>query len=204
MEIVFILILIISIILHEIAHGWVAYILGDPTAKLAGRLTLNPVKHVDFLGSIIIPFILVITGSSILFGWAKPVPYNPYNLSSRQQEALVAGAGSFVNVLLALIFGLSTRFFDLPSGIEELFLLIVIINLFLAVINMLPIPPLDGSKVLKALLPFKMSAALDQMFRGLESKLGVLGMIFLAIIILILLLEPLVSFIYYLSHLITG
>ena len=108
-------ILILSIIVHEVAHGYAANSLGDPTARLAGRLTLNPVSHIDLLGSIIIPGLLVLTGSPIMFGWAKPVPYNPYNLRNhRWGEFLVAIAGVATNLFLAIIFGLIVRFGSTP------------------------------------------------------------------------------------------
>ena len=105
-------ILIFSVVLHEVSHGYMANYLGDPTARLAGRLTLNPLKHLDMMGSIIIPAILIITGAGFIFGWAKPVPYNPYNLrkGGKWAEALVGGAGPAVNLLIALIFGLLIRF----------------------------------------------------------------------------------------------
>ena len=110
-------VLIFSVVLHEVSHGYVAEMLGDPTARLAGRLTLNPLKHLDPLGSVILPVLLVLSGAKILVGWAKPVPYNPYNLSNqRYGEAFVAGAGPLVNIALALLFGLALRFLA-PSGI---------------------------------------------------------------------------------------
>ena len=105
-----ILILIISVVIHEVSHGYVAQMMGDPTARLQGRLTLNPLKHLDPLGSVIIPGILLLSGSGFLIGWAKPVPYNPYNLSNQKWgEALVAGAGPAVNILLAVIFAIVIR-----------------------------------------------------------------------------------------------
>src|ERR1035437_7873981 len=105
------IVLILSIIAHEVAHGYAADSLGDPTARLAGRLTLNPLPHIDLMGSIVIPALLVFTQSPIMFGWAKPVPYNPYNLKNhRWGEMLVALAGSATNILLAIIFGLIVRF----------------------------------------------------------------------------------------------
>src|SRR3990167_7918192 len=112
MELVFgIIILIFSIIIHEVMHGVVANSLGDPTARLAGRLTLNPIPHIDLFGSIIIPGLLVLTNAGILFGWAKPVPYNPYNLrGGKWGEGAVAFAGVGANFLLAIIFGLLIRF----------------------------------------------------------------------------------------------
>lgn len=151
-------ILIFSVILHELAHGYAALYLGDPTAKLAGRLTLNPVPHIDPLGSIIIPLILALTPGSLMFGWAKPVPYNPYNLShGRWGEAFVAVAGSATNLLIAVIFGLIIRFVvgtDVGTvAFIQLAGYVVLINVMLGLFNLIPFPPLDGSKVLGALLP---------------------------------------------------
>ncbi len=160
MEVIFfILILIISIVVHEVSHGWSAYFLGDPTAKHAGRLTLNPIPHTDPIGSLLLPFLLIISGSPILFGWAKPVPYNPYNLrGGKWGPALVALAGPASNIIIALIFSALINFvpsFDLSSGLGVFALQIVIINVILAIFNLFPIPPLDGSKVLFALLPYR-------------------------------------------------
>jgi len=152
------IILIFSIIIHEVMHGVVANWLGDPTARLAGRLTLNPLKHIDPIGSVILPAFLILTHSSIFFGWAKPVPYNPYNLKGKYGEALVAFAGPGVNLLLAIIFGLLIRFgADIfPASFLSLAATIVIYNLMLAIFNLIPIPPIDGSKVLTAVLPHHM------------------------------------------------
>jgi Zn-dependent protease len=156
----FLIALIFSIIIHEVSHGYAAEMLGDPTARLSGRLTLNPLPHIDPLGSILLPAILVFTGAPFLFGWAKPVPYNPYNLKNqRWGEALVAAAGPGVNILLAVLFGLVVRFTfgQLSPNFVALAALIVYINILLAFFNLLPIPPLDGSKLLKSVLPFRAS-----------------------------------------------
>ena len=152
-------VLIMSVVIHEVSHGYIAGMLGDPTAKLAGRLTLNPLKHLDFLGSIIVPTATFLLGG-IIFGWAKPVPYNPYNLKDQKWgPALVGLAGPFSNVLVALFFGLimrlNTGFFS-PAFIQ-IAGIIVFINLILAIFNLIPIPPLDGSKVLFALIPYRYS-----------------------------------------------
>lgn len=157
-QIITIIALITSIILHEMAHGYAANALGDPTARLQGRLSGNPLVHIDPLGSVIIPAILYITSAGILFGWAKPVPYNPYNFTNQKWgEALVAVAGPATNVLLAIIFSIIVRFagvLELPQTFIEISWYIVYINILLAMFNMLPVPPLDGSKILMALLPF--------------------------------------------------
>ena len=157
-------ILIMSVVIHEVFHGIAAFMLGDPTAKMMGRLTLNPIKHLDPIGSVLVPLFLVITKSPFLFGWAKPVPYNPYNLKNqRYGSAIVGFAGPGANLLVALVFGLALRFsnmFDISSSLLssflEVFSLIVFINLLLAVFNLVPIPPLDGSKILFTLLPYYM------------------------------------------------
>ncbi len=134
--------------------------LGDPTARLLGRLTLNPIPHIDLLGSIILPAIFVLSGSPIVFGWAKPVPYNPANINgtpfkNRYGGALVAIAGPAVNIFLAIIFGLLVRFVPLNLLMAQFFLVIVVINISLAVFNLIPIPPLDGHHILSALLPYR-------------------------------------------------
>jgi Zn-dependent protease len=152
-------VLLFSVIIHELAHGYVAYSLGDPTAKYEGRLTLNPLKHLDPFGSVILPLLLFIAGSPFLFGWAKPVPVNPYNFRDKKYgDIKVSFAGPASNLSLAIIFGLLLRF--LPSeifmanpGIFIALTYIVAINIWLAVFNLIPIPPLDGSWILFSLLP---------------------------------------------------
>ncbi len=154
MQILYFLILIFSIILHEVAHGYAADRLGDPTARYAGRLTLNPISHIDVLGSIILPLLSIITPGNVLFGWAKPVPYNPYNLTRapRWGEAIVAAAGPLTNFALALLFALLIR-----TSADGTFITIcfmgVAVNIWLAFLNLVPIPPLDGSKILPMFLP---------------------------------------------------
>lgn len=152
-----IIILIFSIVIHEVSHGAAANFLGDPTARYAGRLTLNPLKHLDPIGSIFLPLFLVLIRSPFLIGWAKPVPINPYNFRDQKYgSAKSALAGPVANITIALIFGLALRFFPVftaISGISFMFSYIVYINLLLAVFNLLPIPPLDGSHILFAFLP---------------------------------------------------
>ena len=160
---IYISILIFSVIVHEVSHGAIADMLGDPTARLMGRLTLNPLPHIDPVGSIILPMLLMIPAlfgaPVIVFGWAKPVPYNPFNLRyKRWGGAIVGAAGPASNLMLALVFGLGLRFmpfFDNPvlGGVAFVFMVIVYLNLLLAVFNLVPIPPLDGSKLLFAIFP---------------------------------------------------
>ena len=155
-----IVILIFSVILHEISHGYMAEYLGDPTARLSGRLTLNPWPHLDLWGSFIIPFILIVSNAGFIIGWAKPVPYNPHNLRNKKWgEALVAGAGPAMNIAIALIFSILLRVNAvvdfLPQSFVQLTMFVVFINLLLAFFNLVPIPPLDGSKVLASLLPYR-------------------------------------------------
>lgn len=150
-------ILIMSVVVHEVSHGYAASLLGDETARYEGRLTLNPAKHLDPVGSFVVPAVAYFLGGFI-FGWAKPVPYNPYNLRpGRWSEAIVAGAGPLSNISIALIFG-----FILRSGVTlgwaneafvEISAIVIFVNLVLALFNLVPIPPLDGSKLFFALFP---------------------------------------------------
>ncbi len=162
MEILFVvIILILSVIIHEVSHGGVAYYLGDPTAKYAGRLTLNPLKHLDPIGSVIVPLFLVVMsqlgGGGIIFGWAKPVPINPYNFRDQKYGSLkVALAGPLSNLAVALVFGLILRFVPQVTAINGAIVIlsyIVYINILLAIFNLIPVPPLDGSHILFSLLP---------------------------------------------------
>lgn len=155
----YIAILIMSVVIHEISHGFVAEYFGDDTARNTGRLTLNPLKHIDLFGSIFLPAILVLTNSPFLFGWAKPVPYNPNNLSDQKLGTIaVAAAGVFSNFIIAIIFGIIIRLtfgmaLSLSSSFYFITSAIVIVNLALGIFNLLPIPPLDGSKILFSFLP---------------------------------------------------
>ena len=153
--IVFIIfILLYSIILHELAHGWVAYKLGDSTPKLAGRLTFNPLAHIDLIGTIILPiFLLIISKGNIALGFAKPVPINPYNFKNPKKDVMWTGvAGPLANILLALFFILLIKLDINSSFLYMIFSYGIFINLLLAIFNLLPIPPLDGSKVVASFL----------------------------------------------------
>lgn len=197
------LVIVLSATFHEYAHGFIAYKLGDSTAKDNGRLTLNPLAHIDLMGTVIIPLFLLFY-SGIFIGWAKPVPYNPYNLKDPKYGSLKVGiAGPAANLLIALILGIFLRI--VSSGIFgqwpivnsqwsfflEAVALIVYINIFLALFNLIPLPPLDGSKVLMDLFP---GSAYTM------ARLGFLG-IFLALILSFFILSPLAGFIF---RLITG
>jgi Zn-dependent protease len=204
-----ILILIFSVVLHEVSHGYVANTLGDPTARLAGRLTLNPIKHLDMMGSIIIPAILILTSAGFIFGWAKPVPYNPYNLrrGGKWADAIVAGAGPVSNFVIAIIFGLLIRFGIVFGFVTAPFIqiagIIVFVNIMLGVFNLIPVPPLDGSKVLSGILPLHAGETYKR-FQDSIMKYGLIamfGFIFLFIWILGPIFMKLVSIIF---SLITG
>lgn len=146
--------LVLSIILHEVAHGYVAYRLGDPTARDQNRLTLNPIAHIDLMGSIVLPLLLVLTHSPVLMGWAKPVPVDPgYFRDAKKGMMIVGAAGPLTNLLLAVVAALLVRVLG-PSGALGIFLVqFCVINVTLAVFNLIPIPPLDGSRVILGLLP---------------------------------------------------
>lgn len=163
-------ILLFSVVIHEVAHGLVALKLGDETAKNAGRLTLNPVSHIDPIGSVFLPMALVLIQSPFLIGWAKPVPYNPLNLRKdyKYGPVKVALAGPGANIAVALIMGLIIRLFGSLLGPIAVLLLgqVVFINILLAVFNLMPIPPLDGSKILTLFLPAKYSYLLQGIGAG--------------------------------------
>ena len=146
-----------SVVVHEVSHGFMAEYFGDDTARNADRLTLNPIKHLDFFGSIILPAFLILSNVGFVFGWAKPVPYNPNNLRNKKWGTIaVASAGVFANFLIAIIFGIIIRLtldMALPAGFYVITSIIVVVNLALGVFNLVPIPPLDGSKILFSFLP---------------------------------------------------
>jgi Zn-dependent protease len=192
-------VLIMSVVIHEVSHGYTAYALGDSTAKDAGRLNLNPLRHLDLFGSFIVPAITYLLGGFI-FGWAKPVPYNPYNLRNQKWgPALVGLAGPLANFLAAIVFGLLIRygstFAFLPASFFQIATLIVFINLILGIFNLVPIPPLDGSKVLFSVFPYN--------WRNIETFLEQFGFIILLIFLFFFfqLLLPIVSALF---KLITG
>lgn len=154
----YIAILIMSVVIHEVSHGFMAERFGDKTARNAGRLTLNPLNHLDLFGSVLLPALFYFA-FGFAFGWAKPVPYNPDNLRSRKWGTFfVSAAGVMANFLIAIIFGLTLRAtgdLGMPDGFYFIISSIVMVNLGLAVFNLVPIPPLDGSKILFSLLPWE-------------------------------------------------
>jgi Zn-dependent protease len=178
-------IIVFSAVIHEVMHGVAADRLGDPTARLQGRLTLNPIPHLDLFGSIFLPAILALTNSPIFFGWAKPVPYNPYNLRpGRFSEAIVAGAGPASNLAIALLVGAVIRS-GAVAPLESVFFLIIVVNVMLFLFNLIPVPPLDGSKVLEALLPRSLQYSYAQWRARMEYNpfLG-MGLVLLFILVL--------------------
>ena len=199
----YIVILVMSVVIHEVSHGFVAEYFGDKTARYAGRLTLNPLSHLDLFGSIILPAFLIISKAGFLFGWAKPVPYNPNNLSNKKWGSIaVAGAGVLANFCLALFFGFILRFFTyfsfgLRMSVSFYFIisLIVMVNLALVIFNLVPIPPLDGSKIIFPLLPRYFDGVV-RLFEQYSLFLLIIFIIFFADF-----LHPILAFAY---HLITG
>jgi Zn-dependent protease len=170
--------ILIAIILHEVAHGYIAYKLGDPTAKMLGRLTLNPIAHIDLFGTILMPLLLFIfTNGQFIFGYAKPVPINPYNFKNPKRDmAISAAGGPATNILLAILSVLILKYAVIPASafvsddmmaklIKPLVMMLmasITINVILATFNMMPIPPLDGGRVLMGLLPQKQASALGK------------------------------------------
>ncbi len=141
--------LAVAIILHEVAHGYVALRLGDPTAYYAGRLTLNPIKHIDLWGTILLPMFLILSGTGFIFGWAKPVPVNYYNLKNgKYGPVIVALAGPVTNLIILIIAGILARLSPIGTALPYLFTTVALINGVLMFFNLIPLPPLDGSKVL--------------------------------------------------------
>lgn len=145
-----------SVVIHEYAHGWVAWKRGDYTAKLMGRLTLNPIAHIDPIGTVMLPLILLMTHSPVMFGWAKPVPVDFHSLNNPKKDMIWVGlAGPMANIILAVLLALFAKLHFINGNSLSLSIInsAIILNLVLAVFNMLPIPPLDGSRILMGLLP---------------------------------------------------
>ncbi|OGI57441.1 hypothetical protein A3B85_01055 [Candidatus Nomurabacteria bacterium RIFCSPHIGHO2_02_FULL_37_13] len=202
----YIAILVMSVVIHEVSHGYMAEYFGDSTARHAGRLTLNPLKHLDLFGSILLPAFLVLSHSPFLFGWAKPVPYNPDNLTNKKWGTIaVASAGVLANISIAILFGIIIRlassfglsFYNpiFPHPFYVITFIIVAVNLALGIFNLIPIPPLDGSKILFSFLPVSFYRAIS----FFEQYSLILLLIFIGFFS-----DYLYPILAYLFHLITG
>jgi Zn-dependent protease len=199
LEVIFyIIILIMSVVIHEVAHGYAALRFGDKTALWAGRLTLNPLKHLEWFGSLILPLLLYSVGF-IPFGWAKPVPYNPNNLNPRKKGSIwVALAGIVANLSIVTILSILLRILSALGALSQPVMFVlgitILLNLALALFNIIPIPPLDGSKVLFELLPYK--------WRGVEVFLKKYALIIFVLFIFLgfrHFLAPAVTFVFELA-----
>lgn len=191
MNIISLLILIVSIVAHEVAHGLAALWQGDRTAKDQGRLTLNPLAHIDPMGSVFIPLFMFIIGSPFIFGWAKPVPINPYNFKNlKYGEAMVAFAGPFINIIFIITFSVILHFVPMNEVYVGIAQMIILINIVLALFNLMPIPPLDGSKILFSIIP--------QRFYRVRQYLEAKSFLFWMIVIVLIwvVFEPLVYWIF--------
>jgi Zn-dependent protease len=193
--VIYIAILLFSVIFHEVAHGLMADRLGDPTARFAGRLTLNPIPHIDLFGSILLPALLIYFHAPFLFGAAKPVPVNYQNLRNiRRDMILVAFAGPATNLALAILGALVYRLFPNISDLGQALLFqVVVTNLVLGIFNLFPIPPLDGSKIFASLLGF-IDRSLMYWILEFERFGFILIFLFLFTGLLSYILLPLVSF----------
>jgi Zn-dependent protease len=206
-EIITLIILILSIVIHEVSHGYAANWLGDPTARLAGRLSPNPLLHIDPIGSVLVPALLYISNAHFLFGWAKPVPYNPYNLrNQRWGEAFVAAAGPLSNFLIAGIFAILIRLspaLNFSADFTEMLGNIVFINILLAIFNAIPIPPLDGSKIIAPFLPFGLSIRYREFTLYMEN-LGFIALFLCIFIFMQILWKPFFIVVMTVFHLMVG
>lgn len=193
-----VVILIISFMIRNIVYGYVANWLGDPTARLSGRITANPLSHIDPLGSVIIPGLLIFTGTGIVLGWPKPMPYNKYNFSNQKWGEVILGvSGSLANLALAVIFALIIRFAPPSLSFVDMAVDVILLNLFLAFFNLIPIPPLDGSKILANLLPLNLSYKYTQFIHSMETK----PLLSLAVVLLVFMFIVGPSFFYGMLHL---
>lgn len=175
MIIIWILAFVLTITIHEAAHAWMSDRLGDPTARLLGRLTLNPIKHLDLYGTVLIPLFLFLVRSPFMFGWAKPVPIDPYNLKNpRRDSALIALAGPLVNIAFATILAILIKIIP-DSTFFNIAYPIILLNVTLAIFNLIPVHPLDGGKILVGVLPNAEARELDMFL----SRYGFVVLMFL-------------------------
>lgn len=196
------IIVFFSAIIHEVMHGVAAEWLGDKTARYAGRITLNPLVHIDPFGTILLPFLCFLANSPIYLAYAKPVPYNPYNLRpGRFSEAIVAGAGPLSNAVIALLCAAVIRT-GLVPGVNDVLFLVVVINIVLCFFNLIPIPPLDGSKVFASLLPRSLEYRYTQLRYSFERN-PLIGMI-VVVLFVYLLGDVWGNFIYSIAGVLTG
>lgn len=188
MLLLYIPILVIVITVHEFCHAWMGHALGDVTAKREGRLTLNPLAHIDPVFTLGLPIMLILIGSPIVFGAAKPVPFNPYAVRyGKWGAALVAVAGPGSNLAMAIFGGIWLRIFQLGGLGEQFLIMFVVTNVAFFIFNMIPLPPLDGSRVLYAVAPPKMADVMEK----IESY-GLIG-VFIFLLVLFPLIQPLFS-----------
>lgn len=202
-SIFYVIVLIMSVVIHEVSHGFMAEYFGDQTARYAGRLTLNPLKHLDPFGSVILPAVLVLSHSPFLIGWALPVPYNPNNLRDvKWGTVAIAASGVIANFFIAFVFGMIMRFIpamglslNMSESLYFITSVIVITNIALGLFNLVPVPPLDGSKILFALLPLS--------FRPVINFIEEYALLFLLVFV-VFFSDRLLPIMTFLFHLFTG
>lgn len=202
MTIIFwILAFLVAITVHEAAHAWMADRLGDPTPRVTGRLSLNPIKHLDPYGTVLLPLFLLIIGSPLLFGWAKPVMFDPYNLKNpRRDAALISLAGPFINLALATLLAASLKLLSPFSPLYFYYDLIrfgVVVNVTLAIFNLIPVHPLDGGKILVGILPRAEARQVDDLMQryGLIVLFILIFPLFGRVSLISTVISPVISFI---------